>query len=36
MYLTIVRGEPEGRDFEPEVHGFSFQYLLRIESKEVP
>jgi hypothetical protein len=31
MYLTyrvIVRGEPEGRDFEPEVHGFSFQYLL--------
>jgi hypothetical protein len=36
MYLTIVHGEPEGRDFEPEVHGFSSQYLLRIESKQVP
>jgi hypothetical protein len=31
MYLThrkIGPGEPEVRDFEPEVHGFSFQYLL--------
>jgi hypothetical protein len=28
MYCVIFSGEPEGRDFEPEVRGFSFLYLI--------